>query len=45
MEELQRLPGLDSWGLVAVEALHPFYTRSGRIIACWMTTQDKYRFE
>jgi len=41
MEELQRLPGLDSWTLVSVEALHPFYTRAGSIVACWMTSQDR----
>jgi predicted esterase len=41
MEELERLPGLESWALVAIEALHPFYTRSGRIVACWMTSQDR----
>ena len=41
LDELERLPGLDSWTLVAVEALHPFYTRSGRVVACWMTSQDR----
>lgn len=39
--ELRRLPGLDGWRRVAVEALHPFYTRSGDVVACWMTRQDR----
>lgn len=41
MEELERLPGLEAWTLVAVEALHPFYTRAGEVVACWMTRQDR----
>lgn len=41
LEELRRLPGLDGWMRVAVEALHPFYTRAGDIVACWMTRQDR----
>lgn len=39
--ELERLPGLDGWTLVSIQALHPFYTRLGRIVACWMTSQDR----
>lgn len=41
MDELERLPGLEAWVLVAVEALHPFYLRSGEVVACWMTRQDR----
>lgn len=41
LEELRRLPALDGWMLVAVEALHPFYTRAGEVVACWMTRQDR----
>jgi predicted esterase len=41
MDELVKIPGLDDWTLVAVEALHPFYTRSGQVVACWMTRQDR----
>lgn len=41
LEELRRLPGLDEWMLVSIEALHPFYTRSGDVVACWMTRQDR----
>jgi len=41
LDELERLPGLEGWKLVAVEALHPFYTRAGEVVACWMTRQDR----
>jgi len=38
---VQRIPGLDDWLIVAVQALHPFYTKSERIVASWMTRQDR----
>jgi predicted esterase len=38
---LQQIPGADAWLLVAVQALHPFYTRDDRIVANWMTRQDR----
>ena len=41
MEALERIPAVDSWLLVAVQALHPFYTREQRIVASWMTRQDR----
>jgi predicted esterase len=41
MEALQRIPGAERWLLVAVQALHPFYTRDERIVANWMTRQDR----
>jgi predicted esterase len=37
LEELRRLPGASRWVLCAVQALHPFYNRSGDVIASWMT--------
>lgn len=37
LEELRRLPGAARWVLCAVQALHPFYNRSGDVIASWMT--------
>lgn len=39
--ELERLPGLDGWTLASIQALHPFYRRSGEIVAGWMTSQDR----
>ena len=38
---LESLPGTDGWTLAAVQALHPFYTRSGRVVASWMTKLDR----
>jgi len=40
LEELVRIPSTDSWALVAVDALHAFYSRSsgdGRVVRGWMT--------
>lgn len=41
LEALMRIPGVGSWLVVAVQALHPFYTRDQRIVASWMTRQDR----
>jgi predicted esterase len=41
MEELRRIPGASRWVLCAVQALHPFYNRSGEVIASWMTRLDR----
>jgi predicted esterase len=38
---LERIPHIDGWLLVAVQALHPFYTKNERIVASWMTRQDR----
>jgi predicted esterase len=42
MAELQRIPGIERWTAVAVQALHPFYlNRTGKIVASWMTSLDR----
>lgn len=41
LEELRRIPGAARWALCAVQALHPFYNRSGEVIASWMTRLDR----
>jgi predicted esterase len=41
LEELRRLPGAAGWTLCAVQALHPFYNRTGQVIASWMTRQQR----
>lgn len=41
MTALQRIPNVSAWLLVAVQALHPFYTKNERIVASWMTRQDR----
>ena len=41
MDALQRIPNASEWLLVAVQALHPFYTKNERVVASWMTRQDR----
>jgi predicted esterase len=42
LQELARIPGSDRWLLVAVQALHLFYTRNDeRVVASWMTRLDR----
>ena len=41
MTVLQRIPSASEWLLVGVQALHPFYTKNERIVASWMTRQDR----
>jgi predicted esterase len=42
LAELELLPGSDQWTLVAVQALHRFYSRGDeRVVASWMTRQDR----
>ncbi|HET8773761.1 MAG TPA: phospholipase [Thermoanaerobaculia bacterium] len=39
--ELQKLPGIERWSVVSIQALHPFYTRTGEVVANWMTKLDR----
>lgn len=39
--ELLKLPGIERWSVVSIQALHPFYTRSGDVVASWMTKLDR----
>jgi predicted esterase len=39
--ELEKIPGIDAWSVAAVQALHPFYRRTGEIGASWMTSLDR----
>ncbi len=42
LEDLRRLPGAAGWTLVAVQALHPFYSAKTReVVASWMTSLDR----
>jgi len=41
LSEVQRIPGISDWLIVAVQALHPFYTKKEQIVASWMTRQDR----
>src|SRR5687768_11358493 len=38
---VERIPALDDWLIVAVQALHPFYTKKEQVVASWMTRQDR----
>jgi len=38
---VERIPGVNDWLIVAVQALHPFYTKNERVVASWMTRQDR----
>ncbi|HEY1308260.1 MAG TPA: hypothetical protein VGF24_32145 [Vicinamibacterales bacterium] len=38
---VERVPGVDDWLIVAVQALHPFYAKNERVVASWMTRQDR----
>jgi predicted esterase len=42
LDELRQIPGTAGWTLVAVQALHRFYTRDERaVVASWMTREDR----
>lgn len=41
MANLERIPGVDRWLIVAVQALHRFYTKGGDVVASWMTKEDR----
>lgn len=41
MEALAAIPGTADWLLVSVQALHRFYTRKDRVVASWMTREDR----
>ena len=39
--ELGKIPSIEEWSAVSIQALHPFYTRTGEVVANWMTKQDR----
>ncbi|MDQ3283952.1 MAG: phospholipase [Acidobacteriota bacterium] len=41
LAEIERIPGIARWSVAAVQALHPFYTRSGAVVGSWMTSLDR----
>lgn len=41
LAEMEKLPGIERWSVVAIQALHPFYTRSGQVVSSWMTSLDR----
>ncbi len=43
LAELSRIPGSARFVRCAIQALHPFYTRSEEVVAGWMTRFDRER--
>ena len=41
LNEITRIPDTEGWLVVAIQALHPFYTRKERVVASWMTRDDR----
>lgn len=41
LAELAKIPGIEAWSVAAIQALHPFYTRAGNVVASWMTSLDR----
>ncbi len=41
LTELEQVPGSGKWTLLSVQALHRFYARGEKVVACWMTRQDR----
>jgi len=41
LEALRTIAGTADWLLVSVQALHRFYTRKDRVVASWMTREDR----
>jgi predicted esterase len=42
LAQLEQIPGIDRWSVASVQALHPFYRRSGEeVVASWMTKLDR----
>jgi predicted esterase len=39
--ELQKIPGVERWSVCSIQALHPFYTKTGQVVANWMTSLDR----
>lgn len=38
---LLEIPGVERWTVASIQGLHPFYTRSGDVVASWMTRLDR----
>lgn len=42
LREINLIPGVTDWKLIAIQALHPFYkSRTGEVVASWMTRLDR----
>ncbi|MEM8931896.1 MAG: phospholipase [Acidobacteriota bacterium] len=43
LDALRRIPGSERFTLAAVQALHPFYKKTGEVVRSWMTREDRER--
>src|SRR5215467_14311096 len=41
LDAIASIPGTDAWLLVSIQALHTFYTRKEKVVASWMTREDR----
>ena len=42
LSDLERVPGIERWQIVSVQALHRFYAKDSQtVLASWMTKQDR----
>ncbi len=41
LEAMLAIPGVESWTVASIQGLHPFYNRSGEVVASWMTRLDR----
>lgn len=41
LSELLRIPGVERYTVCAVEALHPFYKKTGDVVRSWMTKEAR----
>ena len=42
LEAIVEIPGITTWNVAVIQALHPFYnTKTGEVVASWMTKQDR----
>jgi predicted esterase len=39
--DLEPIPGAEAWHVVSIQALNRFYTKSGEVVANWMTKEDR----
>src|SRR4051812_45650840 len=43
LKGLSLIPGASRFLLASVQALHPFYNKTGEVVASWMTRHDRER--
>jgi predicted esterase len=41
LARLEAVPALAGWTLVSIQGLHRFYSRGNKVVASWMTSQDR----